>query len=83
MMPRVQANFPFHSIPYAPHMEWNGMENVLGLSASLLAGRRFKNPFKRLLKTPLVLGQSHTLSVMIDEGHLPTGKGQHLDFELK
>ena len=63
--------------------EWNGMENVLGLSASLLAGRRFKNPFKRLLKTPLVLGQPHTLSVMIDEGHLPTGKGQHLDFELK
>ena len=60
-------------------MEWNGMENVLGLTASLLAGRSFKNPFKRLLKTPLVLGQPHTLSVMIDEGHLPTGKGQHLD----
>ena len=39
------------------------MENVLGLSASLLAGRRFKKPFKVLV----VLGKEIRWGLLLTE----------------
>ena len=62
----------------------NGMEWKMCLDSRhhCLLARDLRTPLRDFLKTPLVLGQPHTLSVMIDEGHLPTGKGQRLDFFL-